>query len=141
MKKTLIVALLCLLSATPAFAQLDDARAAKRAVRKNLTIREWNTDARSKTRWMDRETTFDSEGRKIEETEYASYGQKWRIVYSYDADGRVAKEVEYDDRNKASCIRKFEYNSDGTKKKQYNYAPNGKLLTTKIFEYVTTESD
>lgn len=119
--------------------ELDAATLAKRAGRKNLTIKEWNTDAKSKTRWLDRVTTYDSEGRKIEQIEYASYGQKWRETYEYGENGKVVREVEYDDRDKPKSIRKYEYNADGTKKKQYNYAPNGRLQTIKVFEYVIGE--
>lgn len=119
--------------------ELDAATRAKRERRKNLTIKEWNTDAKSKTRWLDRVTTYDDEGRKIEQIEYASYGQKWRQTYEYDTNGRIRQEVEYDERDKPEIIRKYEYNSDGTKKKQYNYAPNGKLITIKVFEYVIVE--
>ena len=119
--------------------ELDAATLAKRAGRKNLTIKEWNTDAKSKTRWLDRVTTYDSEGRKIEQIEYASYGQKWRETYEYGENGRVVREVEYDDRDKPKSIMKYEYNADGTKKKQYNYAPNGRLQTIKVFEYVIGE--
>lgn len=119
--------------------ELDAATLAKRVGRKNLTIKEWNTDAKSKTRWLDRVTTYDSEGRKIEQIEYASYGQKWRETYEYGENGRVVREVEYDDRDKPRTIRKYEYNADGTKKKQYNYAPNGRLQTIKVFEYVIGE--
>lgn len=119
--------------------ELDAAILAKRAGRKNLIIKEWNTDAKSKTRWLDRVTTYDSEGRKIEQIEYASYGQKWRETYEYGENGRVVREVEYDDRDKPKSIRKYEYNADGTKKKQYNYAPNGRLQTIKVFEYVIGE--
>lgn len=118
---------------------LDAATLTKRAGRKNLVIKEWNTDAKSKTRWLDRVTTYDSEGRKTEQIEYASYGQKWRETYEYGANGRLTREVEYDDRDKPKVIRKYEYNADGTKKRQYNYAPNGKLLTVKVFEYVIGE--
>ena len=119
--------------------ELDAATLAKRAGRKNLTIKEWNTDAKSKTRWLDRVTTYDSEGRKIEQIEYASYGQKWRETYEYGENGRIVQEVEYDDRDKPKSIRKYEYNADGTKKKQYNYAPNGRLQTIKVFEYVISD--
>lgn len=118
---------------------LDAATLAKRAGRKNLTIKEWNTDAKSKTRWLDRVTTYDEEGRKIEEIEYASYGQKWRETYEYGENGRVVREVEYDDRDKPRLIKKYEYNADGTKKKQYNYAPNGRLQTVKVYEYIVSD--
>lgn len=142
MKKylTLIIVMLCSASLLGA-QELDPATLAKRDARRNLTVKEWNTDAKSKTRWLDRLTTYDKEGRKIEEIEYASYGQKWRETYEYGENGRIAKEVEYDDRNKPVRIRKYEWNADGTKKKQYNYAPNGKLLSIKVFEYIFTEAE
>ena len=112
---------------------------AKRAKRKNLTVKEWNTDDKTKTRWLDRVTVYDSEGRKIEETEYASYGQRWRVTYKYAANGLIAEEVEYNDKNKPSRIKRYEYNADGTKAKQYNYLPNGKLFSVKIFEYTFSD--
>lgn len=142
MKKFVLLVFFTLIALPSALCQvqdLDAATLAKRAGRRNLTIKEWNTDSRSKTRWLDRVTTYDGEGRKIEQIEYASYGQKWRETYEYGPDGRVSREVEYDDRDKPRTIRKYEYNQDGTKKKQYNYAPNGKLLTIKVFEYVIGE--
>lgn len=141
MKRLLILAFISFLVMPVALSaqELDAATIAKRAGRKNLTIKEWNTDAKTKTRWLDRVTTYDAEGRKIEQIEYASYGQKWRETYEYGEHGRVVREVEYDDRDKPKSIRKYEYNSDGTKKKQYNYAPNGRLQTIKVFEYVIGE--
>lgn len=119
--------------------ELDAATLAKRAGRKNLTIKEWNTDSRSKKRWLDRVTTYDNQGRKIEQIEYASYGQKWRETYEYGGNGRIVREVEYDDRDKPKSVKVYEYNTDGTKKKQYKYNPNGKLETVKIFEYIISE--
>jgi hypothetical protein len=111
---------------------------AKREKRKNLTVKEWNTNDKTHTRWLDRITVYDEQGRKIEEIEYATYGQKWRITYEYtDAvGGKVLREVEYNDKNKPVRIRKYEYNPNGTKAKQYNYLPNGKLESVKVFEYI-----
>ena len=110
---------------------------AKRERRKNLTVKEWNTNDKTHTRWLDRVTVYDEQGRKVEETEYATYGQKWRVTYEYtDAvGGKILKEVEYNDKNKPARIRKYEYNQNGTKAKQYNYLPNGKLESVKVFEY------
>ena len=137
MKRIFIVLFFIFSVCAAASAQnLTEAELAKREARRNMTIKEWNTDAKTKTRWLDRVTTYDSEGRKIEEIEYASYGQKWRETYEYGDNGRIVKEVYYDDRNKPQLIRKYEYNEDGTKKKQYNYLPNGKLKTIKVFEYI-----
>jgi len=114
---------------------------AKREKRKNLTVKEWNTNDKTHTRWLDRITVYDEQGRKIEEIEYATYGQKWRITYEYtDAvGGKVLREVEYNDKNKPVRIRKYEYNPNGTKAKQYNYLPNGKLESVKVFEYIFQE--
>ena len=111
---------------------------AKRERRKNLTVKEWNTNDKTHTRWLDRVTTYDQQGRKIEETEYATYGQKWRKTYEYSdaVGGKVVKEVEYNDKNKPARICKYEYNENGTKAKQYNYLPNGKLESVKVFEYI-----
>lgn len=113
---------------------------AKRERRKNLVVKEWNTDKSTKTRWLDHVTTYDSQGRKVEEIEYATYGQKERVTYEYDdTTGKITKEVVYNDRNKVVRIRRYEYNADGTKATQYNYLPNGKLFSVKMFEYVFTD--
>jgi len=105
----------------------------KRERRQNRVVKEWNTEGRRK--WLDRLSVWDPEGRKIEDIEYASYGQKIRVVYEYGDDNKCIKEIEYNDKNRVVRIRKFEYNPDGTKKIQYNYLPNGKLFSTKVFEY------
>ena len=132
--------LLCLLLFTfGAMAQslLTPEALAKREKRKNLTVKEWNTDSSTKTRWLDHVTVYDSQGRKTEETEYATYGQRERVTFEYDeVTGKVVKEVVYNDRNRVTRIRKYEWNADGTKAKQYNYLPNGKLYSVKVFEYV-----
>lgn len=113
---------------------------AKRAKRKNLTVKEWNTDSNKKQRWLDNLKVYDEEGRKIEEIEYNQFGQTRRETYEYDpVSDRIVREIEYDDRNKVKLVRKYEYNDDGTKHKQYNYLPNGKLYTIKVFEYIFEE--
>ncbi len=134
--KKLFILICTLAGALGIFAQVSPETLAKRERRKNLTVKEWNTLQGNKTRFLDRMTTYDEQGRKIEEIEYTSYGQKYRITYEYDTTGAVSKEVEYDDRNKPVRIRKYEYNADGTKHKQYNYLPNGKLYSIKVFEYI-----
>ena len=124
-----------------AFAQtVSEATVVKRENRRGMTIKEWNTAAGSKRAFLDRVTTYDELGRKIEEIEYASYGQKWRVVSEYPANSditaKVVREIEYNDRDKVVRIRKFEYNEDGSKKCQKNYYPNGKLESVKTYEYV-----
>ena len=124
-----------------AFAQtVKESTVIKRENRKGMTVKEWNTQAGSKRAFLDHVTTYDELGRKIEEIEYASYGQKSRVVSEYppdsDVTAKVVREIEYNDRDKVVRIRKFEYNEDGTKKRQLNYYPNGKLESVKTFEVV-----
>lgn len=108
----------------------------KRERKKNLVVKEWNTRSGSKMPYLDNQLTYDGLGRKIEEVEYASYGQKSRTTYEYEGEStKCSRQIEYDDKNKVKRIKKFEYNEDGTKKRQYNYTPNGKLESVKDFEY------
>ena len=112
-----------------AFAQsVSESTIQKRENRKGMVLKEWNTAAGDKRAFLDRVTTYDELGRKIEEIEYASYGQKWRVVSEYPANSDITAKVVR--------IRKFEYNDDGSKKCQKNYYPNGKLESVKTFEYV-----
>ena len=139
MRKYLLIAFTCLTAVMMAQdIYVSPETLAKRERRKNLTVKEWNTNDKTHTRWLDRVTVYDEQGRKIQETEYATYGQKWRITYEYtdSVGGKVAKEVEYNDKDKPFRIRKYEYNANGTKAKQYNYLPNGKLESVKVFEYI-----
>ncbi len=108
----------------------------KRERKRNLTVKEWNLRAGSKTPYLDNVVTYDDQGRKIEEIEYASYGQKKRTVYEYVGNStQCSRQIEYDDKNHVVRIKKFEYNEDGTRARQYNYRPNGTLESTKTFEY------
>ena len=137
-KRIAVASLVCLLAISgTAQSLLTPEQLAKREKKKNLTVKEWNTDAHTKTRWLDHVKTYDNQGRCVEEIEYASYGQRKRVTYTYDdKTGKVLEEVEYNDRNKPVRIRKYEWNTNGTKAKQYNYLPNGKLYSIKVFEYI-----
>lgn len=129
MKKTLILIAILLFS-TATFAQ------SKTSSGKSVTVKEWKTSAKTGTRYMDEMTKYNAKGQKIEQIEYANYGQKSRTTYEYDAKGNCVKHVLYDSKNKVVRIRKFEYYEDGSKKKQYNYDPDGKLVSTREFEYI-----
>lgn len=129
-KQLVLVLMLCLIGGG-VWAQND-----KRPVRRNVVVRQWKVKSGKQTRQLDHQSTFDSLGRKVEEIEYASYGQKERIVTEYEGNTkRISREVVYDDKDKVRRIRKYEYNANGTKKKQYNYKPDGKLSSTKEYEY------
>ena len=139
--KKLVLALTFLAISVASFAQsVSDATIAKRENRKGMVLKEWNTAAGDKRAFLDRVTTYDELGRKIEEIEYASYGQKWRVVFEYpensDITAKVLREIEYNDRDRVTRIKKYEYNEDGSKKCQKNYYPNGKLESVKTYEYV-----
>ena len=136
MKKYLLALIVpLLLVALPAGAQET-----KKINKKNLVIKEWNTDARTNKKVLDHITTFNPEGKKIEEIEYGSSGQKWRKRFEYGADGKVSRELVYDERNKLVNYKKFEYNEFNRKKTQYTYNPKGKLLTIKVYEYIAEDA-
>jgi antitoxin component YwqK of YwqJK toxin-antitoxin module len=107
----------------------------KRELRKNLVVKEMNTDAKGKRKWMDHLTVWNEYGLKLEEIEYAVYGQKERVTFEYDETGKCIRENVYNDKNKLYRIRKYEYLPNGRKKIQYNYNPDGKLFSTKVYEY------
>ena len=81
----------------------------KRERKKNLVVKEWNLHAGGKTPFLDNVVTYDELGRKIEEIEYASYGQKKRIVYEYEGNStKCSRQIEYDDKNhvcRMACYR------------------------------------
>ena len=92
MKHKIILLFAALLCSVMAVAQeVSPETLAKRQKRKNLTLTEWNTDSKGRNRWMDHLTIYDEQGRKIEEIEYASYGQRERVVTTYGDNGLVAK--------------------------------------------------
>lgn len=133
MKKNILILLTFVLFCGVAIAQDNPS---KRERKRNLVVKEWNLRAGGKTPYLDNVVTYDELGRKVEEIEYASYGQKHRTVYEYEGTStRCSRQIEYDDKNHVTRIKKYEYNEDGTRAKQYNYRPNGTLESTKTFEY------
>ena len=135
MKKYLVIGLIGLISLIGTVQAQND-KSGKRDRKKNLVVKEWNQKQGSATPYLDNIVTYDELGRKVEEIEYASYGQKQRTVYEYEGSNmKCSRQIEYDHKNHVTRIKKFEYNEDGTKAKQYNYKPNGKLESTKTFEY------
>ena len=136
MKKIITLLALALALLAPAGAQ----NTTQKINKKNLVIKEWNTDVKSGKNVLDHVTTFNPDGKKVEEIEYNSDGQKWRKRYEYGPDGKCVKESVYDDRNRLNTVKKYEYNEFGRKKTQYNYNAKGKLLTMKVFEYITQDA-
>ncbi|MBP5157114.1 MAG: hypothetical protein ILP18_04490 [Treponema sp.] len=127
-----------LLLAPPVFAQAGQEQ---KPDKKNLVVKEWNTDARSNRQVLDHKTIFNAEGRKIEETEYSSSGQKWRKRFEYGTNGKVCKENLYDAKNRLVSVKKTEYDEFQRKKVQYTYNAKGKLVMTKNFEYIAQDTE
>lgn len=133
MKKQVLLLVVACLVGSVVVAQNTET---KRERKKNLVVKEWNTKTGSTTPYLDNVVTYDELGRKVEEIEYASYGQKKRSTYSYEGTSTKCKEqVEYNDKNKVVRVKHYEYNDDGTRKRQLNYSPSGKLESVKTFEY------
>ena len=139
MKRSLFGVLLCLLMPVFCFAQEEDNT--PKINKKNLVIKEWNTDPKGGQRTLDHVTTYNADGRKVEEIEYNASGQKWRKRYELDATGKVTTEYVYDGRNRLQTSKKFEYNHFGRKKVQYTYDAKGRLLSVKHFEYIVKEDN
>lgn len=131
MKRIVLILSCLLLCITVSFGQTTK----KKELRKNSTTKVWKTPVKG-TRYLDEVIRYDAKGRKIEEIEYTAMGMKARWTYEYDEDGRMVREVVYDDRNKPFRIHKIEYNADGTKKRQLNYNAKGQLLSVKEYEYI-----
>lgn len=131
MKKQLLTIFCILMCVAVISAQNSE----KREKRINMTVKEWKTPVRG-TRYLDHITKYDENGRKKEDIEYTQSGQKARCVYEYNSDGKVSREIVYDENNKPYRIKKFEYNSDGSKKRQLNYSAKGVLISVKEFEYI-----
>ena len=117
------------------------AQEAAKMNKKNLVIKEWNTDPKGNNKVLDHITTFNADGRKTEEIEYNSDGQKWRKRFEYGADGKVSKELVYDHRNRLQTYKKFEFNEFGRKKTQYTYNAKGKLISIKQYEYIAQDGN
>ena len=139
-KNVMILLLLCIAAGLAAQdVAVSPETLAKREKRKNLTVKEWNTNAKG-NRVIDHITTFNADGHKIEEIEYDAFGkQRWRKRFEWGETGRQSRELVYDERNKLVNFKKFDYNEFGKKKVQYTYDPKGRLTATKVYEYLTQE--
>ena len=120
MKKYWMLAALCLLFPLASLHAQEQPTLNK----KNLVVKEWNTDPKGAHKVLDHVTTYNSDG------------QKWRKRYEYDVNGRVSKEYVYDNHNRLQTYKTFEFNEFAKKKVQYTYNAKGKLLSIKHYEYI-----
>ena len=127
---------LALLPVFAGFAQDETPRINK----KNLVVKEWNTNGKGVAQTLDHVTIYSPEGKKLEEIEYDSAGkQKWRKRYEWGANGKQSRELVYDERNRLVNYKTFEYDEFARKKAQYTYDAKGKLIGTKLFEYIAQD--
>ena len=133
-----IILIIAIMLAVPAL--MLQAQDQKTMNKKNLVVKQWNTNAKGVASTLDHLTTYSPDGKKIEEIEYDSDGrQKWRKRFEWGENGRLARELVYDEHNKLDNYKTFEYNEFGKKKTQYTYSAKGKLKGTKIYEYITQD--
>ena len=137
MKKIILV--LAVLAGAAGMASAQDN--SQKINKKNLVIKEWNTDVKTNAQILDHTTTYNSDGRKIEEIEYSPNGVKWRKRFEYNAAGKVTKELVYDNHNRLQTYKTYEYNEFGRKKTQCTYDAKRKLLVTKIYEYIAEDAN
>ncbi|MBQ9411293.1 MAG: hypothetical protein IJU21_06760 [Bacteroidales bacterium] len=135
MKRILILAAAALLLVPGAGAQEP-----QKINKKNLVIKEWNTDPKGGNKVLDHMTTYSPEGKKIDEIEYTSSSQKWRKRYEYGPDGKMSRELVYDEHNRLQTYKTFEWNEFSRKKVQYTYNAKGKLLSVKHYEYLAQDA-
>lgn len=122
-------------------AAAQDSAATQKIDKRNLVIKEWNTDARSSARILDHVTTYSADGRKLEEIEYGSSGQKWRKRFTYNEAGKCIQEDIYNERNRLNSIKKYEYNEFGRKKTQTTCNAKGRVVSVKQFEYIVSSGE
>jgi len=128
---------LCFLLLLPAVA---GAQETQKINKKNLVVKEWKTDVKTNKKILDHVTTYNPDGKKVEEIEYGEKGQKWRKRYEYDENGKMSREMVYDENNALVNYKKYEYNEFGKKKTQYTYDAKGKMTSIKNFEYITQDA-
>lgn len=109
--------------------------------KRNLVIKEWNSDTGTKAKVLDHVTTYSADGKKLEEIEYNASGQKWRKRFHYNAAGKCIQEDIYDERNRLNSIKKYEYNEFGRKKTQTTCNAKGKVVSVKTFEYIVSDGN
>lgn len=134
----IIVTLIATMITTVAFAQYPDRAAAAKAQGKRLTVKEWKTTPDGKNKWVDHIEVYNSKGQLVEESEWGDYGRHltWRAEYFYNSRGQLEKEIIYNERNKPSKVRKFEYDANGICTRRLNYSANGILNSYRQFEFI-----
>ena len=133
----LIITLAAICSLTAASADYPERSTIARTEGKRLTVKEWKTTPDGRNKWVDHIEVYNAQGQLIEESEYGDFGRtlSWRAEYTYNAQGQLTQEVIYNERNKPSKVRKYEYDSNGVCTRRLNYGANGILNSYRQFEF------
>ena len=138
MKHLHIILTLCaLLLSVSAYADYPERGKLAKSKGRKLTVKEWKTTPDGKSKWVDHIEVYNAQGQLIEEFEYGDYGRHltWRSEYFYNSKGQLEKEIIYNERNKPSKVRKYEYDSNGVCTRRLNYGANGILNSYRQFEF------
>jgi hypothetical protein len=135
-KQIFLIILTTLLSIT-AYAEQPERSAMAKSRGKRLTVKEWKTTPDGRNKWVDHVEVYNAKGELIEEAEYGDFGRHltWRSELTYNDKGQLIMEVVYNERDKVSKVRKFEYDSKGVCTRRLNYNANGTLNSYRQFEY------
>ena len=133
----IILSLCALLLSASAYADYPERSKLAKSKGRKLTVKEWKTPPDGKNKWVDHIEVYNAQGQLIEEYEYGDYGRhlSWRSEYFYNAKGQLEKEIIYNERNKPSKVRKYEYDSNGVCTRRLNYGANGILNSYRQFEF------
>lgn len=105
----------------------------------NLIIKEWLTDVSTDTKMLDHVTTYNSDGKKVEEEEYNNRGLLWRKLYEYGPNGKVSRELTYDFHGRLDNVKKYEYNEFNRRATESTFTARGKLVKIKVYEYIVSK--
>lgn len=90
-----------------------------------------------KKKLVDKIETFNKKGELIDLKVYNSKGQyaKDWFQYKYDANGRLAKETEYDAKQNLKKRTVFKYDTNGRTSEEIEYYPEGRFKKRTLYKY------
>ena len=137
LKHIVTTTILLLVTAATLFAQDPHRATMARAKGKQLTVNEWKTTPDGKKKWIDHAEVYNAKGELIEEAEYSDYGTRlaWRAEYKHNERGQLIKELIYNERDKLSKVRTYEYDANGVCTRRMNYSADGKLNSYRQYQY------
>jgi hypothetical protein len=99
---------------------------------RNITV----TETHGSKTVNDSKTTYDSNGEVIEEINYDKEGAvKTTVKYKNNKDGDVIEESEYDDKNALKEKRQYKYNGLGEKVEELVTDKDNKVIKKSVYTY------